>query len=302
MDPKTEPDHSMRCKSALTIIPHTHPWYDARGAQSVSQRRIYLLTNILTWVNIDTAIDEVKSNRVDLNNRQKLCEVIMSSADTRLIESGFWRAFEGAKTDLKNIWHLLRGDAFLGNKELKAPPPSISKNRSKGSDQAAREIPVFPKGKLHFQWINQVLEDSKPRLTIRTRTSNDTVMNLIEYPLINLSLHDVLERRFEDGSRFAGMASDKAVQEHVLRKAKKSKKKKANTDLTTVSEASLADPILVNTFPNTFADATRVRPTYIPTANIVWMSEENIDHELEESIPPVGEKHLDPSQPFVSQA
>lgn len=69
--------------------------------QCVSQRRILLLIKILTWVYIDTAIDKVTNNRVDLNNRQKLCQVFMSSADLRLTESGFWRAIEVAKTEKK---------------------------------------------------------------------------------------------------------------------------------------------------------------------------------------------------------
>ena len=108
-------------------------------------------------------------------------------------------------------------------------------------------------------------------------------MNFIEYSLINLSVDDVLERRFEDDPRFAGMASDKAAQEHVIRKAKKSSGK-ANTDVTTVSKALLADRNFVNACPSTFTDATRVMPMYTPTANIVWMAEENVDDELEESI------------------
>ncbi|KAG8532126.1 uncharacterized protein KY384_003764 [Bacidia gigantensis] len=72
------------------------------------------------------------------------------------------------------------------------------------------------------------------------------------------------------------MASDKAVQKHVPRKAKN----------------------FVNAFPNTFADAARVIPTYTPTASILWMGEENVDDELEESLPPDGEGQLDPSQPL----
>lgn len=295
IDPKTEPDQSVRCKSAFITIPHIHPGYDSKSTQCVSQRRIYLLTNILTWVYIDRAIDEVTNNRVDLNNRQKLCEVIMSSADTRLTESGFWRAFEGAKTELKIVWRLLRGDDLQGNKKPKVPPPSRSKNWSKGSDQGAGETPVFPMGQLDFQWINQDIDDSKPWSTMRTGRSDGTVMNFIEYSFINLSLDDVLERRFEDDSKFAGMASDKAAQEHVPRKAKKSSEK-ANIDLTTVSKALSADRSFVNAFPSTFTNATRVIPMYIPTANIVWMSEENVDDELEESIPRNGEEQLDPSQ------
>ncbi len=270
MDPKTEPDQSVRCKSAFITIPHIHSEYDSKSTQCVSQRRIYLLTNILTWVYIDTAIDEVANNRVDLNNRQKLCEVIMSSADTRLTESGFWRAFEGAKTELKIVWRLLRGDDLQGNKKPKVPPPSRSKNWSKRSDQGAGETPVFPMGQLDFQWINQDIDDSKPWSTMRTGRSDDTVMNFIEYSFINLSLDDVLERRFEDDSKFARMASDKAAQEHVPRKAKKSSEK-ANIDLTTVSKALSADRSFVNAFPSTFTNATRVISMYIPTANIVWM-------------------------------
>lgn len=50
---------------------------------------------------------------------------------------------------------------------------------------------------------------------MRTGRSDDTVMNFIEYSFINLSLDDVLERRFEDDSKFAGMALDKVAQEHV---------------------------------------------------------------------------------------
>ena len=161
------------------------------------------------------AIDEVTNNRVDLNNRQKLCEVIMSSADTRLTESGFWRAFEGAKTELKFVWRLLRGDDLQGNKKPKVPQPSRPKNWIKGSDQGAGETPESPKGQLDFQWIDQGIDDYKPWSTMRTGRSDETVMNFTEYSFVNLSLDDVLEKRFDDDSRFAGTASDKAAQEHV---------------------------------------------------------------------------------------
>ena len=211
MDPKIEPDQSVRCRMAFITIPHIHPGYDSKSTQCVSQRRIYLLTNILTWVYIDTAIDEVTNNRVDLNNRQKLCEVIMSSADTRLTESGFWRAFEGAKTELKFVWRLLRGDDLQGNKKPKVSQPSRPTNRSKGSDQGAVETPESPMGQLDFQWIDQGIDDYKPWSTMRTGRSDDTVMNFNEYSFVNLSLDDVLERRFEDDPRFAGTASDKAA-------------------------------------------------------------------------------------------
>ena len=135
----------------------------------------------------------------------------MSSADTRLTESGFWRAFEGAKTELKFVWRLLRGDDLQGNKKPKVSQPSRPTNRSKGSDQGAVETPESPMGQLDFQWIDQGIDDYKPWSTMRTGRSDDTVMNFNEYSFVNLSLDDVLERRFEDDPRFAGTASDKAA-------------------------------------------------------------------------------------------
>ena len=107
MDAKIEPDQSLRRKSAFIAIPHLHPGYDSKSTRCVSQRRIYLVTNILTWVYIDTAITEVTSNRADLTDRQKLCERIMSSVDVKLTKSGFLRAFEDAKTELGLVRRLL---------------------------------------------------------------------------------------------------------------------------------------------------------------------------------------------------
>ena len=292
MDPKIEPDQSVRYRSAFITIPHIHPGYHSKSTQCVSQRRIYLLTNILTWVYIDTAIDEVTKNRVDLNNRQKLCEVIMSSADTRLTESGFWRAFESAKTELKFVWRLLRGDDLQGNKKPKVPQPSRPKNRiKKGSEQGAKKTPEAPKGQLDFQWIDQGIDDYGPW----SGRSEETVMNFTEYSFVNLSLDDVLEKRFDDDSRFAGTAPDKAVQEHVPRKVEKSPEK-VHTDLTTDSKALSAGRSLVNAFPSMSTNTNRVPPMYIPTANLAWMGEENVDDQLEESIPPNGEKQLGLSQ------
>ena len=108
---------------------------------------------------------------------QKLCEVIMSSANTRLTESGFWRAFEGAKTELKFVWRLLRGDNLQGNKKPKVSQPSRPKNRSKDSDQGAVKTPESPMGQLDFQCIDQGIDDYKPWSTMRTGRSDDTVMN-----------------------------------------------------------------------------------------------------------------------------
>ena len=69
VDPKLEPDALAKSSSAFISIPHVHPGYDAKGPQCVLQRRIYLSTNVLTWVYINTAISVVTSNRVDLSNR-----------------------------------------------------------------------------------------------------------------------------------------------------------------------------------------------------------------------------------------
>ena len=130
---------------------------------------------------------------------------------------------------------------------------------------------------------------------MRTRRFNETVMNFTNYSFINLSLDDVFEKRFDDDSRFAGTASDKAAQEHVPKKTKKSCEK-VHTDLTTVSKALSAGQSFANAFPSTFTNTTRVPPMYIPTVNLVWMGEENVDDQLEESIPRNGENQLDFSQ------
>ena len=128
-----------------------------------------------------------------------------------------------------------------------------------------------------------------------TGRSDETVMNFINYQFINYSLHDILERREESDPSFVGMASHKTAQEHVPRKAKKSSGE-ANTGLTTVSKTSSANESFVSTSPSIFTNANRREPMYIQTADIVWMGENNVDDELEGSIPQDEAEELNPSQ------
>ena len=265
-DLRAGPDQSVRCEGAFIAIPHIHPGYDSKSTQCVSQRRLYLLTNILTWVYIDTAIEKVMSNQVDLNNRQKLCEVMMSSADARLTESGFWRAFGGAKTELKLVWRLLRGDDLHVNKIPKVLSPSRSKNRSKGRDKEPEQTPVFPQGQFDSSFIF-------------------------------VSLDAIRDGKLEDDSIFSKTPSDNAAQDHLIREAENTNGNE-NTEFTTASKALLADQEFANGTSCTFTDATGTIPTYTPTANVAWLSEENFDDELDDSVPEV---QVGPSQSSSSK-
>ena len=190
----------------------------------------------------------------------------------------------------------MRGEELQGNKKAKVSQPSRPKNRSKGSDQGAVETSESPMGQLDFQWIDQGIDDYKPWSTMRTGRSDDTVMNFTtEYSFDNLSLDDALERRLAYDPRLAGMASDKAAREHVPRKAKEYCEQ-AHIYLITASKALSAGRSFANAFSSTFTSTTRVPPKYIPTANIVWMGEENVDDQFEESISRNEEKQSDLSQ------
>lgn len=89
------------------MIPTIHPGFDARGSQSVVQRRLYLLTYILIWTYADTAMETVSCAAGSLG-RQDLCEQIMERADIRLMDAGFWSVFDKAKSEMRETWRVLR--------------------------------------------------------------------------------------------------------------------------------------------------------------------------------------------------
>ena len=211
LDPKLKRNADLLRKSAFITIPHMHPGFDSKGSQSIPQRRIYLLTYVLTWVYLETAINAVSNAYADLSDRQSLCEFIMSSADARLIDIGFWRTFEGAKTELRNPWQLLRVNDLRKSKTAKAPTSNRSREPKQGQTKVGKHTSAFPRRSTDYEWVNESLTGLAPGSIVGNEPLNLLIENPTEYQFINLSVDDVLEKRQKDDPSSFGAPSDICV-------------------------------------------------------------------------------------------
>ena len=160
----------------------------------------------------------------DLFNRQSLCEFIMSSADARLIDSGFWRTFEGAKTELRNTWQLLRVNDLRKSKTAKAPTRNRSREPKQGQTKVGKHTSAFPGRSTDYEWVNESLTGLAPGSIVGIEPLNLLIENPTEYQFINLSVDDVLEKRQKDDPSSPGAPSDicvapKAIQNKDSNKA-----------------------------------------------------------------------------------
>lgn len=159
LDPKLDPEANLLCKSAFILIPHFHPGFDARGSQTVVQRRLYLLTYALTWIYLDTAINVVSYSSIDSQDRQKLCEHIMKLADARLMDVGFWSIFEDNKAEMCQTWRLLRLNDSRKRKQVNPPLKAGSYKSNQRHTNHIKLLPSFGKKSTNHKLVHGFLTE-----------------------------------------------------------------------------------------------------------------------------------------------
>ena len=132
----------------------------------------------------------------------------MSSADARLIDTGFWRTFEGAKTEVKSTSQLLRISDLRKSKAAKAPTVNRSRKPKQGQTKASEHISAFPEKSTVYEWVNESLGGLASGSIDGNEPLNVLIENPTEYILVNLSVDDVLERRHNGDPSSLGAPSD----------------------------------------------------------------------------------------------
>lgn len=211
-----------------------HPGHDTKTSQSIPLRRIYLLTYILTWVYLETAINAVANAHAhtDLSNRESLCQLIMSSADARLTDAGFWRTFEDAKTELRSTWQLSRVKDPQKKQSSKSPTSNQPRKPQQVQSKAYRHPSTFSGKSIEYEWADESFIGPTLGSIIRSEPM-DLIENPIEYRFFNLSVDDVLEKRFNDEPSLLSAPPDisvvpkpaKAPSRRQYRKSKKAQTK-----------------------------------------------------------------------------
>lgn len=142
---------------------------------------------------------------VDASDRQTLCEQIMKRADSRLMDAGFWEAFDGARAEMRETWRVLQLNNARKRKRADPPRPRYPNARKK--------TPVSCGESINSDMANA----SRGNVLVPGFIVKDEIMDPVQksfgLQFVNSSVNDFVERESLEGGGPSSslLVDDKAV-------------------------------------------------------------------------------------------